>query len=97
MKRPGAARLTTAWASVRDSLWFLPGIMSLAAVVLSFLTLHLDRTWDTTQTTGQLNRLPVEVKIMLSGKGVRKDDEPFKYITKFMIPTTQALTFGIPR
>lgn len=54
-------------------------------------------TWDTTQTTGQLNRLPIEVKIMLSVKGVKKDDEPFKYITKFMVPTTQALTFGIPR
>lgn len=54
-------------------------------------------TWDSTQTTAQLNRLPIEVKITLTVKGLKKDDEPFRYITKFMMPSTQALTFGIPR
>ncbi len=54
-------------------------------------------TWDSTQTTAQLNRLPMEVRISLAVKGVKKDDEPFRYTTKFMIPAIQAVSFGIPR
>jgi general secretion pathway protein J len=54
-------------------------------------------SWDTTQATGQLNRLPIEIRIQLAVKGVRKDDDPFRYTTKFLLPMTQALTFGIPR
>lgn len=54
-------------------------------------------TWDTTQTTGQLNRLPIEVRVQLAVKAVRKDDDPLRYTTKFMMPMTQALSFGIPR
>ena len=53
-------------------------------------------SWDTTQVTGQLNRLPVEVKISLALKPV-KNSPPFKFTTKVVIPMVQPLTFGIPR
>ena len=53
-------------------------------------------TWDTTQLTGQLNRLPIEVKVTLVLKPV-KNSPPFRFITKFMLPMQQPLSFGIPR
>lgn len=53
-------------------------------------------TWDTTQITGQTNRLPLEVKITLALKGV-KNTPPFRFSTKFMLPMQQPLSFGIPR
>jgi general secretion pathway protein J len=52
--------------------------------------------WDTTQLTGQLNRLPLEVKLTLVLKPV-KNSPPFRFVTKFMIPMQQPLSFGIPR
>ncbi|MDB4943380.1 MAG: ral secretion pathway protein [Labilithrix sp.] len=53
-------------------------------------------TWDSVQLTAQLNRLPVEVKITLVLKPV-KNSPPFRFITKFMMPMQQPLSFGIPR
>ena len=53
-------------------------------------------TWDTTQLTGQTNRLPLEVKITLVLKPV-KNTPPFRFVTKFMLPMQQPLSFGIPR
>ena len=53
-------------------------------------------TWDTTQLTGQLNRLPLEVKVTLVLKPV-KNSPPFRFVTKFMLPMQQPLSFGIPR
>jgi general secretion pathway protein J len=53
-------------------------------------------SWDTTQLTGQMNRLPLEVKITLALKGV-KNSPPYRYTTKVMLPSQQPLTFGIPR
>lgn len=52
--------------------------------------------WDTTQLTGQLNRLPLEVKLTLVLKPVR-NSPPFRFVTKFMLPMQQPLSFGIPR
>jgi general secretion pathway protein J len=52
--------------------------------------------WDTTQSTGQPNRLPVEVHVVLVLKGV-KGAAPLRYETKFMVPIREALTFGLPR
>lgn len=52
--------------------------------------------WDTTQLTGQLNRLPLEVKITLVLKPV-KNSPPYRFVTKFMLPMQQPLSFGIPR
>lgn len=53
-------------------------------------------TWDTLQLTGQLNRLPLEVKITLVFKPI-KDSVPPRFVTKFMLPMQQPLSFGIPR
>ena len=53
-------------------------------------------SWDTTQLTGQLNRLPLEVKVTLVLKPV-KNTPPFRFVTKFMLPMQQPLSFGIPR
>lgn len=52
--------------------------------------------WDTTQATGQYNRLPLEVRISLTLKGVR-NTPPFAFTTKFMLPLQQPLSFGVPR
>ena len=51
-------------------------------------------TWDSTQMMGQLNRLPLEIRIELELKPVR-NTPPFKYVTKIMMPMQQPLKFGI--
>src|SRR5262249_17955797 len=51
-------------------------------------------TWDSTIMTGQLNRLPLEVRIQLELKPVR-NTPTFKYVTKVMLPIQQPLQFGI--
>jgi general secretion pathway protein J len=53
-------------------------------------------TWDSVQTTGQPNRLPLEVKVHLVLKGVG-DGTPYEFTTKAFIPIQQPLSFGIPR
>jgi general secretion pathway protein J len=54
-------------------------------------------TWDTTSTSGgQLNRLPLEVRIQLTLKGV-PGMESSAYQTKTMLPMQNPLQFGIPR
>ncbi len=53
-------------------------------------------SWDTTQVSGQPNRLPLEIKITLALKGVR-NTPPYRFATKVMLPAQQALSFGIPR
>jgi general secretion pathway protein J len=53
-------------------------------------------TWDTTQVSGQPNRLPLEISIRLVMKGVPGEPST-TYATKMMMPMLQPLTFGIPR
>jgi general secretion pathway protein J len=53
-------------------------------------------TWDSTQINGQLNRLPLEVRIELELSPVR-NTPPFRYVTKVMLPIQQVLKFGIPQ
>lgn len=53
-------------------------------------------TWDSTQVSGQLNRVPLEVRISLTLKGV-KNSPPYSYTTKVIIPVRDMLTFGVPR
>ncbi len=53
-------------------------------------------TWDSTQVTGQPNRLPLEVKISLTLKGVG-GGPVYAYTTKVFIPIQQPLAFGIPQ
>lgn len=51
-------------------------------------------SWDSTQATAQLNRLPLEVRIELELKPVR-NTPTFRYATKVMIPIQRPLAFGI--
>lgn len=52
-------------------------------------------TWDSSQLSAQLNRLPLEVRIELEMKPV-KNTPAFKYVTKVFIPIQQPLQFGVP-
>jgi general secretion pathway protein J len=52
--------------------------------------------WDSTQVSGQPNRLPLEVSIHLVLKGVGGGAD-YAYTTKVFIPIQQPLAFGIPR
>jgi general secretion pathway protein J len=53
-------------------------------------------TWDTTQALGELNRLPLEVKLTLTLRNV-PIGTPATFITKFILPMQQPLSFGIAR
>ena len=53
-------------------------------------------SWDTTQLTGQPNRLPLEVRVILQLKEV-KNTPSFRYATKVMIPIQAPLSFGVSR
>lgn len=53
-------------------------------------------TWDSTNQTGQLNRMPLQVKVTLVLKGI-KDGPPLRFQTKFSILIRDPLTFGQPR
>jgi general secretion pathway protein J len=60
------------------------------------LTAQWVEQWDTTQVTGQPMRLPLEVKISLTLKGV-PNGQPYAFTTKIFIPLQQPLSFGIPK
>lgn len=53
-------------------------------------------TWDSTSMSGQVNRIPFEVRIELELKSV-KNTPPFKYVTKVTLPMMNPLKFGIPQ
>lgn len=53
-------------------------------------------TWDTTQTTGQLSRLPLAVRVSLTLKGIR-GGPPLVYSTKIILNMRDPLTFGVAR
>ena len=53
-------------------------------------------TWDSVQTTGEPNRLPLEVRVRLVLKGVG-DGPPYEFATKIFLPIQQPLSFGLPR
>ena len=59
------------------------------------LTSQWVETWDSTQVTGQPNRLPLEVKVTLVLKGVGGGSN-YSYTTKIFLPLQQPLAFGIP-
>jgi len=52
--------------------------------------------WDSTQVSGQPNRLPLEVEIKLVLNGVG-EGAPYAYTTKLFLPIQQPLSFGIPK
>jgi len=52
------------------------------------------RSWDTTQTAGQPNRLPSQVKIILTLPDLRDATEDVVFGTRAVIPTVWALNFA---
>ncbi len=52
--------------------------------------------WDTTQTSGQPNRLPIEIRISLTMKAI-PGAAAQTYVAKFMMPMQSPLNFGISR
>ncbi len=52
--------------------------------------------WDSTQLSGQPNRLPLAVSVRLVLKGVG-DGPAYSYMTKEFLPIQDPLSFGIPR
>ncbi len=53
-------------------------------------------SWDSTQVSGQLNRLPLEIRVALTLKPV-KNDPPYSYTTKVVLPIRDPLSFGFSR
>jgi general secretion pathway protein J len=53
-------------------------------------------TWDSTQVTGQPNRVPLAVRIRVVLKGVGSGS-PYAYTTKVFLQMQQPLSFGIPK
>jgi general secretion pathway protein J len=53
-------------------------------------------SWDSTQTYGQFNRLPLELRISLTMKGLPGNDAT-TFMTKVMQPMLKPLQFGIPQ
>jgi general secretion pathway protein J len=53
-----------------------------------------NETWDSTQVTGQPNRLPLEVEVTLVLKGVG-EGASYPFTTKLFLPMQDPLNFGI--
>jgi general secretion pathway protein J len=53
-------------------------------------------SWDSSQSTGQPGRLPLEIKITLAIKG-GADGKPINFTTKMTMPMQAPLSFAIPR
>jgi general secretion pathway protein J len=53
-------------------------------------------TWDTTLVNAQYNRLPLEIKIVVTLKG-RPGLDPTTFTTKVIQPMLTPLSFGIPK
>jgi general secretion pathway protein J len=53
-------------------------------------------SWDSTQVSAQVNRLPIEVRVELKLKSVKNTPE-FRYVTKVILPIRDPLKFGIPQ
>jgi len=76
---------------------------AVAEDVSEFHVRYLDPTtgqwvdsWDSTQISGQPNRLPLEISVRLVLKGVG-DGAPYPYTAKAFLQIPQPLSFGIPR
>jgi general secretion pathway protein J len=64
------------------------------------LTSEWLETWDTTQTTGEPNRLPMQIKVTLVLNGGRRKaedraPEPIRFVSKVTIPIQHALNFNL--
>jgi general secretion pathway protein J len=53
-------------------------------------------SWDSTQPTGQMDRLPLQVRIELVVAGA-DNGAPLHYVTKVPLAMQAPLSFGLPR
>ncbi len=53
-------------------------------------------SWDSTQPTGQLDRMPLQVRIELTVSGA-EGGAPLHYVTKVPLAMQTPLSFGVPR
>ncbi|MET0592645.1 MAG: type II secretion system protein GspJ [Polyangiaceae bacterium] len=53
-------------------------------------------SWDSSQATGQPNRLPFQIKVTLALKG-GLENKPIVFTTKVAMPMQAALNFAVPR
>ena len=51
-ERANSTRLAILWASVRDSLWFIPALCTVGAVLLAVLIARLDARWEASGALG---------------------------------------------
>ena len=63
------------------------------------LTIQWLETWDSTQATGQLGRLPLQVRLTLVLNGGKRSSRgraqsPIRLVTKVTLPIQRALTFA---
>jgi uncharacterized membrane protein len=65
----GATRLAHLWDTLRSSLWFVPGVMAVGALLLARLVVYLDDAWVSRWTTGSewiYSRSPAGARDLLS-------------------------------
>lgn len=70
-------------------------VQSFTIRYLDPITTAWSETWNTSQVSGQPNRLPFEVHVKLVMKGAG-NLQPLEFETKFMLQMTQPLTFALP-
>lgn len=73
----------------------VPGVKSFTVSYFDDATEQWTETWDSTQATGQVGRLPPRVRVTLTlEEGPRSEERVYSTETPLMI--TRPLTFGLP-
>jgi general secretion pathway protein J len=73
----------------------IPGVKSFEVRYYDDATERWTETWDTTQSTGQVGRLPPRVRVSITlEEGPRREERV--YATETAIMVTRPLTFGLP-
>jgi general secretion pathway protein J len=73
----------------------IPGVKSFEVRFFDDVTEQWTETWDTTQSTGQVGRLPPRVRVTLTlEEGASREERV--YTTETPIQVTRPLTFGLP-
>ena len=71
------------------------GVESFDLQYLDPLSKEWVRTWDTTQATGEMNRLPAQVRIVLELTNPREGGDPIVYATRTSLPMLHGLNHAI--
>lgn len=107
-KKPGVTNLVRRISKHPDLYPTKGGIIEVLATDIDLFDLkYLDpltsqwvETWDTTEPTGQLHRMPLQVKItlVLNGgrrKGADRAPSPIHFVTKVSLPIQHPLNFNL--